>query len=411
MVRLSWCCYPVPCTNKQFTRTKAITTKSAQPSIFILTGAFDDTYLETREDDPVVCTSAGKRMILYRAIQEATDSKITLLSPHPKGRSTPYPLSETASHFSGIPQVFAKASPRRKIRFLLNIIHYARLVYRQTHDGSIMIMDNYEIIYAIAYGYCLCRGRKNPLVLEYEDGKHAIDKGFWRFLSGLAEFLVKPQVKAAIVATPSLLKRLPHNLPSEVVPGMLNPDRPLPKNPHIGEPVRIIYSGSLDYERGIPLLLDYLESNEIHANAEFHITGQGHFIDRIQAICQKSEGQVTFHGILPREDLSRLQRSCHFGLNLQRAGNPISEVTYPSKTFDYVNMGLRVISTRAAGVDTVLGKCAIYLTSEASTSLANAISLAVTNARSTNLDLGLSNMEKYTYHGTVGRLHSLMRRF
>jgi glycosyltransferase involved in cell wall biosynthesis len=385
--------------------------ENPQPSIFILTGAFDDTYLETRQDDPVVCTSAGKRMILYRAIQEATDSKITLLSPHPKGRGTPYPLPETESYFSGIRQVFAKASPRRKIRFLLNIIHYAHLVYRQTHDGAIMIMDNYEIIYVVAHGYCRFRGRKNPLVLEYEDGKHAIDKGFWRLLSGLAEFLVKHQVKAAIVATPSLLKRLPHNLPSEVVPGMLNPDRPLPQIPKGNEPIRIIYSGSLDYERGVPLLLDYLESNEVHPNAEFHITGQGHFTNRIYEICEKSKGQVTFHGILPREDLSRLQRSCHFGLNLQSAKNPISEVTYPSKTFDYVNMGLRVISTRAAGVDVVFGEWGIYLASESIESLAKAISSAVTNARSTDLDLGQYDMKKYTYHGIVGRLEHLMRCF
>ena len=378
------------------------------PQIFVLTGVFDDAYLGTRQDDPVVCTSAGKRIILYRAIQEATGIELTLLSPHPKGRGTPYALDETETRFASVRQVFAKASPRRKIRFLLDIIQYARLVYRQTHDGAVMIMDNYEIIYVIAYGYCRCRGRRNPLILEYEDGKHEIDKGFWRFLSGSAEFLAKPWVKAAIVATPSLLTRLPVGLPSEVVPGMLNPERPLPVNPRGDEPVRFIYSGSLDYERGIPLLLDYLEFTEVPPSAEFHITGQGHFIDRIRDICSKSTGQVIFHGILPREELSRLQRSCHFGLNLQSSKNPISNVTYPSKTFDYANSGLRLISTRGAGVDSVFGENAIYVEKESCECLATVIDLAVANARLTTPNSAPHNMEQFTYRGTVRRLDGLL---
>lgn len=55
-----------------------------QQRIVILTGAYDDQHLRTRMDDPVVCTSAGKRLMLYRAITAAAGSPPLLLSPQPR---------------------------------------------------------------------------------------------------------------------------------------------------------------------------------------------------------------------------------------------------------------------------------------------------------------------------------------
>lgn len=375
--------------------------------IIILTGVTDDVYRSQRTDNPIVCTSAGKRILLYQAIREATGSSPLLLSPHPRGRGTPADLAALQTHFGECEQRFSKTSGIRKIRFFLDLVHYAKHVYQNTREGDLLIFDNYELIYVLALHYCRIRGRRNPIVLEYEDGKHVIDRGFNRWMSGLAELLGKPLVDAAIVATPSLVARLPEGTPVEIVPGLLNGDVVLNPLPNDGSPMHFIYSGSLDFERGVPLLLDYLESGKMEKNTVFHITGQGHFGERFTRLMEQNPGRIVFHGCVSREELNQIQQSCHFGLNLQVSNNPISQVTYPSKTFDYMNAGLRVISTHAALVDQILGTSAIYLQTETVHGLAVAIEIA---SQSTNSKERLSEtpaLKNYSFQGTTHRLRVL----
>ena len=163
-------------------------------NIFILTGAYDDQYLRTRKDRTTVCTSAGKRVTLYWAIENATDKPVVLLSPQPRGRDAAESLPEISTRFGTQIQHFAKASGVRKIRFLLDMLHYARHVAKHTRSGDILIVDNYELIYVLAIQYCRLLGRRNRILLEYEDGKHLIDKGIWRQMSGLAEWLARPWI-------------------------------------------------------------------------------------------------------------------------------------------------------------------------------------------------------------------------
>jgi hypothetical protein len=381
-----------------------------QAQIHILTCVYDDGYLATRRDEPVVCTSAGKRILLHKAIREATGCELTLLSPHPRGRSSPYPLPEQESTFGKTRQLFSKTSSRRKIRFLTDIVAYAKHVYRHTRDGDILIIDNYEIIYLIAVWSCRLRGRRNPIVLEYEDGKHLIDKGIWKLLSGLAESMGRPLVRAAILATPKLVERLPEDIPSVVIPGILNDNIHFNPLPQPGEPIHFLYSGSLDYERGGPLLLDYLESGNFPRNAVFHITGQGHFKERLESLVRQHPGIVHFHGCVSVEELDDIRSHCHFGLNLQSSSNPISEVTYPSKTFDYLNAGLRVISTRTAEIEIVLGEVAIYLDDETPADLAAAINKASETTTEEDCAIGKdSRVALYTPDRTTERLSCLFK--
>lgn len=380
------------------------------PSIFILTGAYDDQYLQTRRDNPVICTSAGKRITLYRAIEQAAGRPVVLLSPQPRGRGTAKGLSATASRFGDQIQLFAKASGVRKIRFALDMLHYARHVAKHTRSGDTLIIDNYELIYVLAIQYCRLLGRRNRILLEYEDGKHLIDKGIWRRMSGLAEWLARPWLEGAILATPTLGERLPPETPKILVPGILREEIVFNPTPAPGQAVAFLYSGSLDVERGGPLLLSYLEEGNFPADFEIHVTGQGHFTDRLLAVQHRFPNIVHFHGTVSQEELARIRSLCHYGLNLQSSSHPISTVTYPSKTFDYLNAGLRVITTRAAGVGKVLGQSATYIEEETTSGLAAAIkatSLAF-SCSNTIQQITCNTLDDYSFCGTVARIKSLL---
>jgi hypothetical protein len=379
------------------------------PNVFVLTGAYDDQYLQTRQDLTTVCTSAGKRITLYRAIEQARGKPLVLLSPQPRGQEKPESLPATTSRFGSQIQRFAKASGVRKVRFALDMLHYARHVARNTRSGDVFIVDNYELIYVLAIQYCRLLGRDNRILLEYEDGKHLIDKGIWRRMSGFAEWLARPWLEGAILATPTLGERLPPDISKVLVPGILRDGIVFNTPPASDHPVVFLYSGSLDVERGGPLLLSYLEQGNFPLGFEIHITGQGHFVDRLLAVQNRFPNAVHFHGTVSQEELGRIRSLCHFGLNLQSSSHPISTVTYPSKTFDYLNAGLRVISTRAAGVTEVLGQAAIYLDEETPTALAGAIKQASESLR-TGDDTRLGSIGRpFTYDGTVERLSILFQ--
>jgi glycosyltransferase involved in cell wall biosynthesis len=380
---------------------------SLSQTVVILSGAYDDQYRKTRHDNPVICTSAGKRIVLYRAIEEAVGSPVRLLSPQPRGRGKAEALPETTSRFGAQTQLFSKASGLRKIRFLLDYFHYARHVAQHTRTGDTLVIDNYELIYISALYYCRLLGRKNRVLLEYEDGKHLIDKGIWKWISGLAEWLGRPLVEGAILATPTLGERLPDDIPKVCVPGILKTRIQMNPPPPPGQPVCFLYSGSLDYERGIPLLLDYLESGEFPAGSHFHITGQGHFTERLLAVQNRFPQNVHFHGIVSQDELMNIRRLCHYGLNLQSSSNPISNVTFPSKTFDYLNAGLRVISTHAAGVSEILGEAAIYMEKETPAALAEVINQATQALRYHDVAQINSISELFTFDGTVERLYAI----
>jgi hypothetical protein len=377
------------------------------PNLFILTGAYDDQYLRTRKDRVHVCTSAGKRITLYRAIEQAAGKPVVLLSPQPRGDETPQSLPANTSRFGSQVQLFAKASGVRKIRFALDMLYYARHVAKHTRSGDVFIVDNYELIYVLAIQYCRLLGRRNRIILEYEDGKHLIDKGIWRRMSGLAEWRARPWLEGAILATPTLGERLPPEIPKVLVPGILREEIVFNPPPAPGRPVAFLYSGSLDVERGGPLLLSYLEEGKFPSDFEIHITGQGHFTDRLLAVQHRFPKIVHFHGTVSQEELARIRSLCHFGLNLQSSSHPISTVTYPSKTFDYLNAGIRVISTKAAGVEDVLGNSAIYLKKDTIEGLEDAILMALEHIRKADESNVSPVMEEYSFDGTCIRLAPL----
>jgi glycosyltransferase involved in cell wall biosynthesis len=290
------------------------------------------------------------------------------------------------------------------------MIHYARHVFRHTNYDSVFILDNYELIYVLAVYYCRLRGRHNPVILEYEDGKHEIDKGYVKGITLLAEWLGKPLVRAAILAAPALAQRLPAEIPCSVVPGILNSDIVFNPAPRLGETVNFLYSGSLDTERGIPLLLDYLNSDLLSHNVCVEVTGQGKFTSELQTIANRKPDQVRYHGNVSEETLREIRQRSHYGLNLQSSNNPISNVTFPSKTFDYLNAGLRLVSTKAAGVEVVLGPAAIYLEEETQIGLGLAIDRAISALQTDSKPHLESLKSEYSLPGTARRLSELFKK-
>ena len=348
--------------------------KNAVKRIVVLSNVYDDQYHLLRSDVIARCLSSPKRRGLFRCLEMATGREVTILSSPPRGAGPRHFrwLPELETRFSIHRQFFCSQWDMPKANIPLSWFLYTRHVLGHARDGDILLIDNYELIYVLAALFTRIF-RKVTVVLDYEDGKHLIDQGWQRFLSGLAEFVGRPLLRGALLAHPGLAARLPASLPTELVPGFVVPvGRSSSLAP--SEPIRFVYSGSLDRVRGVDLLLqalDFLPESGWHLD----VTGFGTYTPELTRLAssEKYRDRVTFHGSLDQAEYDLLISQSHVGLNCQRPGNPVSDVTFPSKIFSYLSSGLRVLSSRAGGVPQICGSALLYVEEETPESLAAAM--------------------------------------
>ena len=362
--------------------------------LVVLSNVYDDHYHADREDDIARSLSSPKRRDLFQCLEMATKREVIVLSSPPKAQSRRHPrwIPEQETKFSTHRQLFCANWDAPKIRIPLSWFFYAKHVLKHTRDGDILLIDNYELIYVMA-ALITRLFRKVMILLDYEDGKHLIDHGWERIVSGFAEWLCRPLLSGALLAHPSLASRLPNALPTILVPGFIVP---LPRSDKDLSLVRFLYSGSLDEPRGIDLLLKALE---LLPESGWHldVTGKGVYEAEIARLIStgKYGDRVAYHGALKQPDYETLIAQCHVGLNCQREADPISGVTFPSKIFSYFSAGLVVLSSRASGVSTVCGDALLYFDGENPHSLAVAIKAILENAAEELDKVDASTAQRY----------------
>lgn len=111
----------------------------------------------------------------------------------------------------------------------------------------------------------------------------------------------------------------------------------------------VMYSGKLDKEYGIPMLLDafmQLEDKE----AELWLTGGGNAEDYIKE-CASKDKRIKLYGFLPsRGDVLNLQKQASLLVNMRLPSEPASAYCFPSKLFEYMATGVPVMSFKLEGI-------------------------------------------------------------
>jgi len=381
---------------------------SKKPKLILLSNVYDINYVNLRGETVPPCLSSPKRRDLFQSLHLATNRDLLILSSPPKSltRRLPKWLPAVSTSFAGFSQLFCSNLDAPKIRIPCSWIFYALHVLRRVRRGDLLIIDNFELIYVIPAWLCrIVYG--SSILLDYEDGKHLTDHGWPRLFSGLAEFFGKPLIKGAILAHPSLSERLSPRIPKILVPGFYIPPRQNSRAPSLGTDTHFLYAGSLDSPRGIDLLLKTIP---LLPDSGWHldIAGSGPLESKVRQLFENSRftKNVLFHSALDSQACSQLMDEADIGLNLQISGNPISQVTFPSKLFSYLSAGLIVISTRASEVEAILGKACLYLPQETPEALALLMSSLIPNKARVG---GLLELNRFTISSTSNRLRSFFQ--
>lgn len=111
----------------------------------------------------------------------------------------------------------------------------------------------------------------------------------------------------------------------------------------------IMYSGKLDMEYGINLLLDaFMQIPD--DNAELWLTGGGNAEEYIKK-CEEKDNRIKFYGFLPtRADVLKKQREATLLVNMRLPSEKASAYCFPSKLFEYMATGVPVLSFKLEGI-------------------------------------------------------------
>ena len=373
-----------------------------------LSSIYDSQYLSIRGEPIPPCLSSPKHVHLLKCIQKATSQKLLILSCPPKGYSQMRPLwlHPVATKFSEFEQLFCGSFDAPKIRALLSPILYFFHAVRHVKRGDLIIMHNYYVNYSLLALYFSIR-YKSTIIIDYEDGRHLIDKGVGWYLCRFAEFLGKRLVHGAILANALLGKRLSINIPKTVIPGFYSPKAFRVNNTSSKSCVRFLYAGTLDETRGVDLLLDAIPLISIDGWA-LDISGAGPLEPRVREFISnpRYKGKVFFHSVLEPSRYSDLISNAHVGLNPQRVNDPVSSVTFPSKIFSYLSAELLIITSEACGVRDILGNICIYYQKDDPISLATAMVQVI---RHLPISLNRDKRNQFSVESTSDRLRSFFQ--
>ena len=138
-----------------------------------------------------------------------------------------------------------------------------------------------------------------------------------------------------------------------------------------GNEHNILYCGALTEYNGI---LNLIEAMEILSKKDIilDIYGSGYLENIVKNAALKNP-QIRFHGRVSNQEVMQKQKEAWLLINPRVVNDPIAQVTYPSKTFEYLLSGTPVLSTRLNGYTHEYDEAMIYLENDSPENIALAI--------------------------------------
>lgn len=174
----------------------------------------------------------------------------------------------------------------------------------------------------------------------------------YRFLGYLAGLLYRNADIIVIFAEGSrevVIRRGGHSEKIMLVSG-INPSSVVPtpvvRNTTNG-PTRFVYVGSLGDQYGLEMLIEACGLLEARGDVDFHVTlvGAGPERARLEALATELRLKcVSFYGSVPKDKVAPLLMDSGVGLNLVRPSSVSSYAISPQKMFDYMAVGLPIVS-------------------------------------------------------------------
>ncbi|MBK9519328.1 MAG: glycosyltransferase family 4 protein [Anaeromyxobacter sp.] len=196
--------------------------------------------------------------------------------------------------------------------------------------------------------YCARTG--TPLVVEYEDDALApvgAQLQAWHVRRGRrAIAAARGAVTGVVAVSPELLRQLDVGN-GVVIPGLIGDDSlalPIKAGPASQDPLRLIYTGGINREKGPDLLLEAADG--LGFPVEVDVVGAGRDLVALRAQATRCRVPVRVHGEVGREALVNLLGRADVAVNPHRMPQGRRGQIFPFKMVEYIGAGLPVVTSR-----------------------------------------------------------------
>lgn len=144
-------------------------------------------------------------------------------------------------------------------------------------------------------------------------------------------------------------------------------DKPVKKS----EEHNVLFCGALTEYNGIMHLIEameYLKDTDIILD----VYGGGYLEKTVEDAAKKNP-KIRYHGRVSNQEVMQKQREAWLLINPRVVDDPIAQVTFPSKTFEYLLSGTPVISTKLNGYGDEYDEMMYWLNDSNSDTIANKI--------------------------------------
>lgn len=211
--------------------------------------------------------------------------------------------------------------------------------------GDVFVISSPSYLYALACSYA-ARIRKVPYILEIRDIYPEVyisaglisESSLWSKLLKCLTAKMYRESKGVIVPTQGLKRNIESYKPCVPVKliynGFLRPTVNVEKRLNFSA----VFHGNLGFFQDVDSLIRLANELQKH-DVELHVVGFGPKVDEV-----KRSKNIVFHKKMSHEKTLRFVSSCHVGISL-RFDDDISKDAFPVKIWEYIGLGLPVITT------------------------------------------------------------------
>ena len=261
------------------------------------------------------------------------------------------------------------------INTVSSILAIYKIIKREHKERNVDNIVFYNYKPEVAWAALLAKKRLHiPITVEIEDGYSNVDgiSRIKRWIFTQTEKVVSKYIDSALCVNSAMSRDL--DVPSVVVRGVVNNtivDMAKTHDKSQRNMPRVLFSSTIDEVRGARILLEAL--NYTTKEFELLITGRD---DR--GICRQCEdSRMRYLGFLSYEDLQYNLLDADILLQCQLEKSGFSQVSFPSKVFEYIATGNLIISSSMKDVIDFAGDSFIFYYNDSPKELATAIDKAI----------------------------------
>lgn len=133
----------------------------------------------------------------------------------------------------------------------------------------------------------------------------------------------------------------------------------------------VLFCGALTEYNGIPNLLRAMELVK-SSDIVLDIYGGGYLESTVRE-AERQNSRIRYHGVVSNDEVLLKQRRAWLLINPRATDDPISCVTFPSKTFEYLLSGTPVLSTRLNGYGKEYDECMFWIEEDTAEKIAECL--------------------------------------